>query len=87
MKICKTIEEVEKEGLLALIGVEVILFCLNYIYIGQLIGVNDTCVKLEDASIVYETGPTDFKKLTDAEKLPGSWYVQVSAIESFGTRK
>ena len=51
------VTEVENEGLEALIGQVVTLFCGVYIYSGKLVGVNDTCVKLEDAGIVYETGP------------------------------
>ena len=32
------------------------LMCLNYFYVGKLVGVNRTCLKLEDVSVVYETG-------------------------------
>lgn len=88
MKQIVTVTEVEGEGLEALLGQNVLLFCLNYFYAGKLTGVNQTFVKLEDAKIVYETG--DFAKsgYTDAQKLPGSaWYVQTSAIESFGIGK
>ena len=87
MKIIKTIEEKENEGLLALIGHVVTLFCLNYIYTGELVGVNETCVKLENASIVYETGELTTKAWKDAQKLPHTWYVQTAAIESFGKLK
>lgn len=80
----KIIEEVEGEGLTKLLGQNVMLFCLNYIYAGKLIGVNETCVLLEDAKIVYETGALDAKEWQDAQKLPGPIYVQVAAIESFG---
>lgn len=88
MKQSVTITEVEGEGLESLLGQNVMLFCLNYIYAGKLVGVNATFVKLKDAKIVYETG--DFAKsgYTDAQKLPGSaWYVQTSGIESFGLGK
>jgi hypothetical protein len=83
----KLIEQVEGEGLEALMGERVTLFCLNYIYTGKLTGVNDTCVLLEDAAIVYETGSFDSKDWQDAGKLPHDWYVQTSAIESFGKLK
>lgn len=80
----KIIEEVEGEGLVKLLGQRVTLFCLNYIYTGKLAGVNDTCVLLTEASIVYETGGLMDKAWKDAQPLPRDWYVQLSAIESFG---
>ena len=52
----KIVEEVGGEGLDKLLGERVTLFCANYIYTGQLTGVNDTCVLLTDAGVVYETG-------------------------------
>ena len=52
----KIVEEVNGEGLDKLLGDRVTLFCLNYIYTGKLSGVNETCVLLTDAAIVYETG-------------------------------
>ena len=89
MKQIVTVTEVEGEGLDALLGQEnVLLFCLNYIYTGKLVGVNDSFVKLENASIAYETGAFTTKGYTDAQKLPGdAWYVQRGAIESFGLGK
>ena len=75
------------EGLLKLMGERVTLFCLNYIYTGKLAGVNDACVLLEDAAIVYETGDLTSSAWKDAQKLPGGWYVQIGAIESFGVLK
>ena len=88
MKMAVKVQEVEGEGLLALLNQRVLLFCLNYIYEGKLVGVNETCVKLEDASVVYDTGAFTTKTYTDAQKLPAKeWYVQNSAIESFGPGK
>lgn len=81
------VQEVEGEGLVALIGERVTLWCMNYIYTGRLAGVNDTCVKLDDASVVYETGPLTDKKWQDAQPLPGPWYVMLASIESFGILK
>ena len=83
----KLVETVEGEGLLALMGQRVTLFCLNYIYTGKLIGVNESCVLLQDPAIVYETGSLTDKTWKDAQPLPGPWYVQTSAIESFGVLK
>lgn len=81
------VTEVEGEGLLGLLGQRVTLFCANYIYAGTLNGVNDTCVLLENAGIVYETGALDTKTWSDFQKLPGKWYIQLAAIESFGILK
>lgn len=86
MKKLIKVEEVEGEGLPGLMGENVMLFCLNYIYAGKLVGVNDTFVKLEEAKVVYETGAFDAKDYKDAQKLPGEWYVQTSSIESFGKK-
>lgn len=83
----KIVEEVTGEGLEKLLGERVTLFCLNYIYTGKLIGVNASCVLLEAASIVYETGELTDKKWKDAQALPNQWYVQLNAIESFGLLK
>ena len=88
MKQVVTVTEVDGEGLEALLNENVMLFGLNYIYAGKLVGVNDKFVKLENAKIVYETGSFDSKGYKDAQSLPGaSWYVQTSAIESFGLGK
>jgi hypothetical protein len=87
MKVLHEIKEVENEGLLALIGQRVTLFCAVYIYTGKLVGVNESCVKLEDASIVYETGAFTTKDWKDAQKLPNEWYVSTKLIESFGVLK
>jgi hypothetical protein len=77
----------EYEGLLGLMGENVTLFCLNYIYTGKLVGVNDTFVKLEGASVVYETGSFSDPTFKDSQKLPHDWYVQLSSVESFGKLK
>lgn len=86
MKKLVNVCEVEKEGMIKLMGTKVVLFCLNYIYSGKLVGVNDTCVLLSDAMIVYETGDFKSKSFKDAQPLwTNEWYVQLNAIESFGT--
>lgn len=83
----KIVEEVSGEGLLKLMGERVTLFCGNYIYTGKLSGVNETCVLLTDAAIVYETGELTNKQWKDAQSLPGDWYVQLGCVESFGVLK
>lgn len=87
MKKLVKVEEVSGEGLIGLMGQNVTLFCLNYIYAGKLVGVNDSYIKLENASVVYETGSFTDKEFKDAQKLPHDWYVQTGAIESFGILK
>ncbi len=87
MKKLVKVEEIEGEGLTALLGERVTLFCSAYIYTGKLVGVNQSCVLLEDAAIVYETGPLTDKAWKDSQKLPNEWYVQLSSVESFGILK
>ena len=79
------VEEKDNEGLVSMLGQTVTLFCLNYIYSGTLIGVNDSCVKLsaKDAVIVYETGPLQDAKFKDAQSCGRDRYVMLSSIESF----
>ena len=83
----KLLEDVPGEGLEKLLGERITLFCLNYIYTGKLVGVNETCVLLSDPAIVYETGPFTDAKWKDAQTLPHEWYVMKSAIEGFGIVK
>lgn len=83
MKKIVTVHEVEGEGLIGFLGKRITLFCLNYIYTGELTGVNEKCVLLENASIVYETGPFSDKKWKDAQNLPNPVYVMIQSIESF----
>ena len=85
MKHLVKVEEIEGEGLVKLMGEHVMLFCLNYIYAGTLVGVNDKFILLEDASIVYETGELKAKTFKDAQLLPTkTWYVKTDCVESYG---
>lgn len=83
----KKIVEVSDEGLEGLLGEVVTLLCMNYFYTGKLVGVNDTCVRLDDPKIVYETGAWGDKDWCDAQALPGTIYVRCSSIEAFGVMK
>ena len=88
MKKIVEVTEVQGEGLKSLLGQNVLLFCLNYIYTGKLAGINETCVLLESPSIVYETGAFSESIYKDAQRLhTNTWYIQRSAIESFGRGK
>ena len=84
MKKLVNVVDVEGEGLVALLGENVLLFCMNYFYSGKLVGVNDKFVQLENAFIVYETGELKAKTFKDAQPLPDLWYVQTHTIESYG---
>lgn len=84
MKKLVHIQEVDGEGMEALIGQKVTFFSLNYIYCGKLIGVNETDLIIEDAHLVYETGDFKEKGFKDAQKLADTWRLRLSAIESYG---
>lgn len=83
----KIIETDDNEGFPSLLGERLTLYCANYIYTGRLVGVNTTYLLLEDAAIVYETGPLGDKTWKDAQSLPNSWRVQIGAVESWGLLK
>ena len=83
----KIIDEVEGEGMVKLMGERVTFFCVNYIYTGKLIGVNESDILLSDAAIVYETGPFDKKDWGDAQTLPNDVYIRTSAVESYTVLK
>jgi hypothetical protein len=80
--------EVSGEGMPALLGQKVILFCANYFYAGTLTGVNKTFVQLTDPQIVYETGDFKAAKWANAESLGTDvLYVRVPMIEAFAKGK
>lgn len=82
------VEQKEQEGLESFLGTRILLVCAGYFYEGRLIGVNKTCVKLDDASIVYSTGAWSDKNYSDIQKLNSKeWYVRKNLIESFGRSK
>lgn len=84
----KIVETVDGEGLDALLGENVLVFAMNYIYTGKLTGINETCIRLDEAKIVYETGAFNTDSYKDAQDLPGGvWYIQTGSIESFGRGK
>ena len=61
MKKIVTVTELE-----SLMGEKVILLCMNYNYVGTLIGVNEKFVLLDeaDAAVCYETGEWSAKSWT-----------------------
>lgn len=81
------VEEDENEGLLSLLGQQVTIFSAIYIWTGKLVGVNKTCIKLENPKIVYETGAFSDKNWKDAQALPNDFYIMLGMIEGFGVVK
>ena len=80
----RIIETTEADGLEALLGEYVQIWCVNYIYAGRLIGVNKEDCVLGEPHVVYETGKLDGEKFTQAEPCgAGELYVRLSAIESY----
>ena len=85
MKVFVETKEVAEEGLVALLGQNVEIFCGVYIYAGKLVGVNQTCVKLANPHLVFETGEFKAKTYKDAQAMGREFhYVSTTAIESFG---
>lgn len=86
-KVIQTVE-VDGEGFEALMGETVTLFCLNYFYNGVLVGVNETCILLEDPKIIYETGNFSNTSWKDVQSMGiKELYVQKNAVESFAKTK
>jgi hypothetical protein len=87
MKKLVEVQEVENEGLMKLLGKRVTFFCMNYIYTGDLLGVNDDCVLLGNPAIVYDTGDFKAKEYTDEQFVNmKEGYLQKSSFEFFGER-
>ena len=89
MKKIVTVTEVEGEGLESLMGESVILMCMNYNYVGTLVGVNERFVLLDgaDAAICYETGEWSAKSWKDSQKIGQPLYVMIDKIEAFARGK
>jgi len=72
------------------IGQEARIYCqvAKHIYQGVIADVNDSALKLENASALLERGAFNDPAWMAALRLPtgddGHWYIQVDCIESFG---
>ena len=85
MKKLVQVQEVDVAGLAALLGKQVLIMCGCYFYAGKLTGVDTDDIILEDAGIVYETGPLSEPGFKDFQKFGvKEWGVKVHAIESYG---
>jgi len=87
MKVITRIEENKEKGFMDLIGQRITVFCAIYIYTGDLVGMNDTTIKLDNPAIVFETGHFKEPQWKDAQSLPNALYIQTAMIESFGLVK
>lgn len=84
MKKIVTVTEVENEGLESFLGKRIFIVAQSYFYAGTLTGINTSCVLLEDALFILESGDFQKKGYANAEKIPGGkLYVQKSSIECF----
>ena len=85
MKKLVNVVETNETAFESLLGEQVTIFSLNYIYHGELIGVNDLNVLLKNPKIVYETGKFSDKGFKDAQSLEcDEFFIQIGTIESFG---
>ena len=71
-----------------LTGKVVTIFCGNFIYTGKLVSVVGGFAKLQDPSIVFETGSFEDVEWANAQRLPDEhFYINVAKCESFGVVK
>lgn len=84
MKKIVTVTEVDGEGLEAFLGKRIFIIAQSYFYAGDLSGINSSCVLLENAVFILESGDFAKKGFEYSEKIPGGkCYVQKSSIEAF----
>lgn len=78
------VSEIENEGFTSLLGKNVEIQTGLFIYAGKLVSVNDTCIKLDDAHTVFETGEFKSKKYKDAQLRSNPvLYIQCANIIAF----
>ena len=70
------------QGFEELLGKRVTFFGAVYIYTGDLVAVDKTWAKLENAAIVYETGAFTDEEWKDAQALPHPVFIRLSSVES-----
>ena len=85
MKKLVNVVETNESAFESLLGEKVTIFSLNYIYHGELVGVNDENILLKNPKIVFETGSFSEKGFSDAQSLhTDEFFIQKGTIESFG---
>ena len=78
------VKEDTQEGFASLMGKNVEIQTGIYIYAGMLVGVNDSCIKLDNAHTVFETGEFKSKKYKDAQPRSNPvLYIQTANILAF----
>ena len=88
MKKLLQVIETGETALESLMGKKVTFFCLNYIYTGELIGINGDSVLLKDPAIVFETGKFSESSYKDVQSLGvEEFFIAKGCIESFGVLK
>ena len=88
MKKIVNVVETNETAFEQIMGEYVTILCLNYIYHGKLIGVNDENILLGEPKIVYETGKFTDSGFKDAQSLGcDEFFIQKGTIESFGILK
>lgn len=70
-------------GFQALMGRVVELWGVDYIYHGKLAEIRLDAVRLEDASIIFDTGSFDSDEYARIEKLTTDRWVKRAAVESY----
>lgn len=85
MKKLVSVIETNETAFEQIMGEQVTIFSLNYIYHGKLIGVNNENILLENPKIVYETGDFSASGFKDTQSLEcKEFFIQKGTIESFG---
>lgn len=79
----RLVEEVSGDGLEKLLGERVQVWCINYIYCGKLVGVNEHDIVLEDAEVVYQAGELKNDGWDASERIAEELFVRTASIESY----
>jgi hypothetical protein len=66
-----------------LIGKNIVVFCMNYIYTGKLLVFYGNEIQLENPRIIYETGNFDNEYFKDAQKLNHNLFINMNTVESY----
>ena len=81
----KTDNPLEEDGYSELIGENITVFCCRYIYYGKLIAEGEGFIKLENPSIVYETGSFSKDNFETIQSMNTKTFcINKDSVESFG---
>lgn len=83
MKTLVRVSEVECEGLISLLGKQVQIDTLTYIYTGILVGVNEKDLKLDKAALVFDTGALSDKAYKTVEHVGFPKYIMLSTMTGY----